>query len=90
MKELTSIRANYGFIDRANDRQFSEIIIITTEPGYKYTDGEVSRKRETETFRFTVDTKGINSMIELLQNIKEKNQHLMEGLEEGKEADNGE
>jgi hypothetical protein len=82
MKELTSIRANHGYIDAVNGRDFIEIIIITTEPGYQYTDGEVNRKRETETHRFFIDTKGIESMIEFLQNIKEKNQHVIKGLEE--------
>jgi adenine-specific DNA methylase len=89
MKEITSIRANNGLIDAVNDRLFSEIIIVVTEPNYQYSDGEVSRQRVTETFRFLADTKQLDTMIKALQEIEEINEKIDEGIQEGKEADHG-
>jgi hypothetical protein len=73
MKTLLSVNANIFYEkDKVGElKKIFELVWIVDNPEYQFTnEGEIIRNRGIKEFRFLVNDKAMNKLIESLQNIQ--------------------
>jgi len=73
MKELSGTARNFAIVkDEGEYHATVELILIVSEPQYRFTVGEMVRERVPETIRITTNHGGVKRLIERLQEIDEE------------------
>lgn len=77
MNNLVSIRTNIVYSKEVKEgeekyNRHQELILLVDKPKYSYSnEGEIVRERGLEELRFTVNEKGFEQLIELLEKLKD-------------------
>jgi hypothetical protein len=73
MKELSGTARNFAIVkDEGEYHATVELILVVSEPQYRFTVGEMVRERIPETIRFTTNHGGVKRLIERLKEIDEE------------------
>ena len=73
MKELSGTARNFAIVkDEGEYHATVELILIVSEPQYRFSVGEMVRERMPETIRITTNHGGVKRLIERLKEIDEE------------------